>query len=157
MNTTRHERNKRLIGRASRLIALVGVALTALVALPAAMAATAPVEQILRITRLSPAPDDLALIESRLIFPAGARWEIDPDAGPLTLVVESGELDVVLGGGLARIERQQSPLQTAPVPAAGGGPRPRRCSPETRCSSSTATSCASTTTKTAWRRRRSRE
>jgi hypothetical protein len=114
MNTTRHERNtQRLIGRASRLISLVGVALTVFLNLPAAMAATAPVEQILHITRLSPAPNDLALIESRLIFPAGARWEIDPDAGPLTLAVESGKVGIVLGGGLARIERQQTPLQAA--------------------------------------------
>jgi hypothetical protein len=114
MNTTRRERTTpRLIGRASRLISLVGVALTILLTLPAAMAATVPVEQILHFIWLGPVPNERVLIESRLIFPSGAHWEVDPDAGPLKLAVESGELGVVLGGGLARIERHLSPLQPA--------------------------------------------
>jgi hypothetical protein len=76
-----------------------------------ALAAVQPVEQIRRVTPLGHPSADLGLVESRLIFPAGARWETDPDAGPLTLTVESGKVGVFLGGGLARIERDVSPLQ----------------------------------------------
>jgi hypothetical protein len=113
MNTTHIEqRTRRLIGRRFALISLVSVALISLLAVPA-LAAVQPVEQILRVTDIGHHSADLGLVESRLIFPPGARWKTDPEAGPLTLTVESGAVGVVLGGGLARIERRVSPLQEA--------------------------------------------
>jgi hypothetical protein len=93
-------------------VTVVAVALIGLLGVPA-LAASSPVEQIVRVTSVGPPAADLGLVESRLIFPPGARWESDPDAGPLTLTVESGAVGVVLGGGLARIERRVSPLQEA--------------------------------------------
>lgn len=38
-------------------------------------------------------------------MPPGSLWETDPDAGPLTLTVAGGALEVVLDGGSARLER----------------------------------------------------
>jgi hypothetical protein len=113
MNTTHIEqRTRRLIGRRFALISLVSVALISLLAVPA-LAAVQPVEQILRVTDIGHHSADLGLVESRLIFPPGARWKTDPEAGPLTLTVESGKVGVFLGGGLARIERDANPLQAA--------------------------------------------
>jgi hypothetical protein len=101
-------------------VAVVAVALIGLLGVPA-LAAVQPVEQIVRVTSVGPPAADLGLVESRLIFPPGARWEIDPDAGPLTLTVESGTVGVILGGGLARIERHVSPLQEVGFQRLGPG------------------------------------
>lgn len=55
-------------------------------------------------------PDILTMVTTHLTVPSRAHWETDPDAGPLTLTVETGTLSVRLGGGLARIERRVNPL-----------------------------------------------
>jgi hypothetical protein len=81
----------------------------------AVSAVSSPVELIQRVTHLNHPSADLGLVESRLIFPPGARWDVDPEAGPLTLTVEHGTVGVVLGDGLARIERHVSPLQEARI------------------------------------------
>lgn len=105
MHTLKNARTQRAL-----VVSLVAVSLLNLLAVPA-LAALQPVEQIVRVTSVGHAASGLGVVESRLIFPPGARWETDPEAGPLTLTVETGKVGVVLGGGLARIERQVNPLQ----------------------------------------------
>lgn len=102
-------------GRPHRVlfVSLVAVALISLTGVPAAIAASQPLEQILHVTQAGRPQSGLSLVESRLTFSPGDRWETDPEAGPLTITVESGKVGVVLGGGLARIERHVSPLQDA--------------------------------------------
>jgi hypothetical protein len=92
------------------LVSFVAVALMGLLAVPA-IAALQPVEQILRVAKVGHPSAGLGIVESRLIFPPGARWEIDPEAGPVTMTVETGKIGVVLGGGQARVVRHVNPLQ----------------------------------------------
>lgn len=108
-----HSRMTTRIHRAA-FVSLAAVALISLLAVPA-LAALQPVEQILRVTRAGHPSAGLGVVDSRLIFPPGARWEIDPEAGPLTLSIETGKVGVVLGGGQARIVRQPNPLQEGRV------------------------------------------
>jgi hypothetical protein len=81
-----------------------------LVAVPT-LATLQPVEQILYVGRVGHPSAGLGMVTSRLTFPSGARWDMDSENGPLTLTVSSGKIGVVLGGGLARIKRQENPLQ----------------------------------------------
>jgi hypothetical protein len=87
------------------VIVVIGQALA-----PAGRAASIVEEDVISIQAVRQLPDTLQLVTTRLIVPAQTHWETDPDAGPLTLTVETGALLVQLGGGLARIERLSSPL-----------------------------------------------
>jgi hypothetical protein len=96
--------------RQAAFVSFIAVVLAGLFAAPT-LATLQPIEQILRVARYGHPEAGLGQIESRLIFPPGARWEVDPEAGPLTLEVEFGKVGVVLGGGQARIVRYANPLQ----------------------------------------------
>ena len=108
-----HSRTRSPLHRAA-IVTFVVVTLLSLLAVPA-LAAVQPVEQILRVTRVGHPSAGLGIVESRLIFPPGTRWETDPEAGPLTLTVETGKVGVVLSGGQARIVRHVNPLQAGRV------------------------------------------
>ena len=96
--------------RASLLIRLVTVFVIGLTLAPAVRAASTATEAIISIQRVNGHPDVLDLVTTSLAVPAQSQWETDPDAGPLSLTVTAGELEVRLGGGLARIERQSTLL-----------------------------------------------
>jgi hypothetical protein len=100
----------RAVGK-SQLISLVAVALMALATMPAVMAAQVATEDVINVQRVGRHSDVLNVVTTHLSIPAQARWETDPDAGPLTFTVETGALGVMLGGGSARIERRPDPLQ----------------------------------------------
>ena len=68
------------------------------------------IEEIISVTTVNRHPDVLETVHSRVTFPPESVWRIDPDLGPLSLSVEKGALTVLLGGGLARIEREANPL-----------------------------------------------
>lgn len=91
-------------------VSCVALVVASLLALPV-LATVQPTEEILRVTRVGNPSAGLGMVDSRLTFPPGARWDMDSENGPLTLTVETGKIGVVLGGGLARIERQVNPLQ----------------------------------------------
>ena len=102
---------RRLSGT-SLLMAIVTVVLLALAPVPAVIASSGATEEVLSILRVDhrSRPRVLNAVTTRLTVPAHARWETDPDAGPLTLTVETGALGVTLGGGSARVERRPDPL-----------------------------------------------
>lgn len=95
-------------------VSFVALVVASLLALPV-LAAVQPMEEILRVTRVGHPSAGLGMVDSRLTFPSGSRWDMDSENGPLTLTVETGKIGVVLGGGLARIERQVNPLQEGSI------------------------------------------
>ena len=90
-------------------VSIIAVALVSVLTMPA-LATLQPVEHILRITTVGHPSAGPGVVESHLMFPPGSRWHIDPDAGPLTLSIESGKVGVILSGGQARVVRQVNPL-----------------------------------------------
>src|SRR3954462_4282465 len=94
----------------SRLLALVVMVVIGQALVTGGLAAPISSEDIISVQAVRQQPDALQLLATRLMVPAQARWETDPDAGPLTFTVETGVLSVQLGGGLARIERRSNPL-----------------------------------------------
>jgi len=67
-------------------------------------------EEIISVSEVNRHPDVLEIVHSRITVPPEAMWQTDPDLGPLSLSVEIGALTVFLGGGAARIEREENPL-----------------------------------------------
>ena len=106
-----------------RMPALVTVFALGLMAAPAVIAAPAATEKAIIAKRIGRQPAVPYAMLTRLIVPPQAVWETDPDAGPLTLRVETGVLGVMLAGGSARIEHHANPLmdelivdQMSPLP-----------------------------------------
>jgi hypothetical protein len=99
-------RRMRSLSRLQRLCTLVLTIVTVIViglaAMPTVTATQAATEEVINIRPTA--------VTTLLTVPAQAHWETDPDAGPLSLTVETGALGVNLGGGLARIERRPDPL-----------------------------------------------
>jgi hypothetical protein len=93
-----------------RLITFGIIVVLVLQLVPSGLAASNASEDVISIQFVSRPPDILQEVTTRLIVPAQAHWETDPDAGPLTFTVETGALSVQLGGGLARIERRSNLL-----------------------------------------------
>jgi hypothetical protein len=93
-----------------RLLALVFIVAIGQVPASGGSAASVVGEDVISIRAVSHQPGVLHQVTSRLTVPAQTYWETDPDAGPLTLMVETGALSVELEGGLARIERGSNPL-----------------------------------------------
>lgn len=89
------------------MIALIGITgwPTTLAAPPSTPMAT---EEVISVRRVNPPSDHRALVTSRVAVPTGSTWETDPDRGPLTLRVQTGELIALLDGGSARIERRMN-------------------------------------------------
>ena len=108
-------RTSRVARFSSGLVALATLALIGVGAVPAVLAAPVATEVIVDVTRIARSSDVLTIVESRLTVPPGARWETDPDAGPLTITVETGKMAVFLGGGSARLERLPDPLLGARI------------------------------------------
>ena len=94
----------------SRLISFVALALMGHTAVPGAMAAQIATEAVISVERVGGHRDLRQVVTTRLSVPAHAQWQTDPDAGPMSVTVESGTLGVLLGGGSARIERRPDPL-----------------------------------------------
>ncbi len=67
-------------------------------------------EVIISVSDVNRHPDVLETVHSRITLPPESVWQTDPDLGPLSLSVEKGALTVLLGGGSARIEREENPL-----------------------------------------------
>lgn len=63
-------------------------------------------ETVLSIRRIGTIDQDDAWVCSRITLPAGAQWKTDPDRGPLTMRLLTGEVIVTLAGGAARVERR---------------------------------------------------
>jgi hypothetical protein len=93
-----------------RLLALVVIFVIGQAPAPGGSAASIVGEDVISIRAVSQQPGVLHQVTSRLTVPAQTYWETDPDAGPLTLTVETGSLSVELEGGLARVERVSNPL-----------------------------------------------
>jgi hypothetical protein len=94
------------------LITAIVVVLLALPTVPAVTAAPGATENVISILRIDQRPHapDLNVVTTRLTVPPQAQWETNPDAGPLTVTVETGALGVMLGDGSARVERRPDPL-----------------------------------------------
>ena len=106
-----------------RMSALVTVFALGLMAAPAVIAAPVATEEAIRAQRIGRQPGSSNALMTRLTLPPQAVWETDPDAGPLTLRVETGVLGVMLAGGSARVEHHANPLmdelivdQMSPLP-----------------------------------------
>lgn len=63
-------------------------------------------ENVLSTRRIGTPASGLTWVSSSVTLAPGARWETDPDRGPLTLRVVTGELIVTLADGAARVERR---------------------------------------------------
>ena len=101
----------------SRMIALVTVCALGLTAGPAVLAAAVVTQDVISVQRVGRSPDVRHVMATRLTVPPQAVWETDPDAGPLTLTVETGVLGVRLGGGSARLEQHANILLDEPTMA----------------------------------------
>jgi hypothetical protein len=93
-----------MLGAFGLLLLVTGVSLPATLAAPTAM------EEVIGVRRVHRQAVLLTVVFSRVTIPVGAVWETDPDAGPLSLTVQMGELGILLDGGSARIERRPNPL-----------------------------------------------
>jgi anti-sigma factor RsiW len=63
-------------------------------------------ETVLSTRRIGAPSSGLIWVSSSVTLAPGARWETDPDRGPLNLRVVTGELVVTLEDGAARVERR---------------------------------------------------